>query len=483
MKLRIIPTNEYEIHTGLPRSEVYQRLDDVVAEGGFGPRTRGKYFKGEVTKEGFCISPLLESPGFHYNSFLPIVKGSYREEGDEVILSIQTSLSRVINAFFLFFLCVCVLIMGSGTYLFFTTGTSGELIFLGVLFLLFLFVMTYLGFYVEDRKTCNMLLRLFEDTGDVLTNRPVCWHYGVNGEIKVKKRKFDNTPNTLFILCVVCVISVVVAYIDNDIKFMDTGDKWSFVFICILVAFGFFFCVVLWREISLINLVLKKSFLELKLKKQTYCVAYSDIKEVVYVWHPGIQEAPFSERGLDPKNFSGIEHGLPRNWKPHYDLIGWNDELLCSIDVTELFKKADFEDKMLYKGLTVKGDKGYFQLKRDTLKGEEIDFLRRNPVEAVSAQKLQKYIVFYNQRVLEKNRWFGSFTKDKRPIMEMTDTYEAGFVYWTTRVQDAIVYCKDGEMVREDIAQYIEVDWPENNSIVYYIKNVDKDVIIIIKND
>lgn len=483
MKLRLLPTNEYEIHTGLPKSEVYQRLDNVVVEGSFSPHTRGKRFKGEVTKEGFCIMPLLESLGFHYNSFLPVVKGRYREEGDEVVLSIRTSLSRVINAFFLLFLCVCVLIILSGMYLFFTTGTCEELIFLGVLFLLFLLVMTYLGFYMEDRKTRNTLLRLFEDTGDVLTNRPVRWHYGVNGEIRVKKRKFDNEPSVIFVLCAVCFVIVVVAHMNSEIKLMSTVDKWSFVLLYILFVFGFFFCVVMWREMSLKSLVLKKSFLELKLNKQTYCVAYSDIKEVVYVWHFGVQEAPFSERGLDPKSFSGIEHGLPRNWKPHYDLIGWNDELLCSIDVTELFQKADFEDKMLYKGLTVKGDKGYFRLKRDTLKGEEIDFLRQNLVEVVLVDEIQKYIAFYNQRVLEKNRWFGSFTTDKRPIMEMTDTYEAGYVYWTTRVQDAVVYFRDGEMARDDIAHYLEVDCPEKNSIVYYIKNVEKDVIMIIKKD
>lgn len=482
MKVNLLPTNQYEVHTGLSKDETYRRLRDVTDRGRAGIRTSKKYFRGEVNETGFSLMPLPISY-MTRNSFVPVMKGNYREEEKGVVLSIHTILTPTVRFMFVAWLAICVCMFISAIYLLCTTGSSVELLLLSVLFGLFGFAMAHIGFYMSDRHARNKLLQIFEDTGDVLTNRPVRWHYGVNGEIRVKKRKFDNEPSVIFVLCAVCFVIVVVAHMNSEIKLMSTVDKWSFVLLYILFVFGFFFCVVMWREMSLKSLVLKKSFLELKLNKQTYCVAYSDIKEVVYVWHFGVQEAPFSERGLDPKSFSGIEHGLPRNWKPHYDLIGWNDELLCSIDVTELFQKADFEDKMLYKGLTVKGDKGYFRLKRDTLKGEEIDFLRQNLVEVVLVDEIQKYIAFYNQRVLEKNRWFGSFTTDKRPIMEMTDTYEAGYVYWTTRVQDAVVYFRDGEMARDDIAHYLEVDCPEKNSIVYYIKNVEKDVIMIIKKD
>lgn len=304
------------------------------------------------------------------------------------------------------------------------------------------------------------------------------WHYGVNGEIQVKKRIFEVMFYGVFAIqflfftfiyaCAVCF-----GFEDLTVEYICCS------IIIVLVCAAFFYLV---YQVIVSKLILADTHINLRVKKDVYYIPYEDIKEAILVWRRATLGATYKEKGTLPKHFE--PYIFRKNYqRQFYDIINKKDELICSVSVGFLFQREDFEDKMLYKGIPVKGEKGYYQLKHDTLKGNQIDYLKTNPVQLVLATTIQKYIDFYNKRVLEKNRWFGNFTKDKHPVMEMTDTYEAGFVYWTTKVQDAIVYFRDGEMERDDIAQYVEVHMPEKDTLVYYIKNVDKNVIMIIKKD
>lgn len=305
-------------------------------------------------------------------------------------------------------------------------------------------------------------------------SRLVRWHYGVNGEIRVKKRKADSFCSVLFCMLAVCFTFMTLETVSSQAKsipeedWVAMGVLWMFTIVAII------FLIYVLKIMITARLILKDNYMELRVEKYSYQIPYSDIKEMVFVWRQAMWETKYDEVGLTNDKIR-----VGRNWNTFYDVMGQDDQLICSIDVGDLFRKTDFEDKMLYKGIRVKGKKGYYQLKRDTLKGEQIEQLKQHPVEQVDATAISKYIDFYNQKVKSKNRGLGFFTKVKRPFMEMTDTYEAGFVYWTTRVQDAVVYFRDGDMVRDDIAQYVEVNMPDKDTLVYYIKNVDKNVIIL----
>lgn len=311
-------------------------------------------------------------------------------------------------------------------------------------------------------------------TGDALASSLVRWHYGVNGEIRVKKRKADSFCSVLFCMLAVCFTFMTLETVSSQAKSIPAEDwvaigvLWMFTIVAII------FLIYVLKIMITAKLILKDGYIELQVEKHSYQIPYSDVKEMLLVWRQAKWTTEYEEAGL-----SNDKSRVGRNWGIFYDVIGTDDQLICSIDVSDLFRRTDFEDKMLYKGIRVKGKKGYYQLKRDTLKGEQIEQLQQHSVEQVDANAISKYIAFYNQKAKGKNRGLGFFTKAKRPFMELTDTYEAGYVYWTTKVQDSIVYFRAGKMARDDIAQYVEVNMPEKDAIVYYIKNVDKDVIIL----
>lgn len=304
------------------------------------------------------------------------------------------------------------------------------------------------------------------------------WHYGVNGEIRVKKRKADSSFFMLLCGLQVPFLFTTIAIVSGQAQPVAEDDWGAIGVLWMFLVFAMLFLIYILKIMITSRLVLKDNYMELQAGKHFYQIKYSDIKKMVFVWRQASWETQYESVGQENDKIR-----VGRGWNTFYDVIGQDDQLICSIDVGELFRKTDFEDKMLYKGIRVKGKKGYYQLKRDTLKGEQIERLKENQVEEVDVSTISKYIDFYNQKVARKNYGLGFFTKSKRPIMEMSDTYEAGFVYWTTRVQDAVVYFRDGEITRDDIAQYVEVNMPEKDATVYYIKNVDKDVIMIVKKD
>lgn len=65
--------------------------------------------------------------------------------------------------------------------------------------------------------------------------------------------------------------------------------------------------------------------------------------------------------------------------------------------------------------------------------------------------------------------------------MEIEDIYEAGYIYWTEDLQEVGICFHNGEMQRVLLGNYLAVDKPVKHTVVYCIKDLTKEIMLLFR--
>lgn len=147
------------------------------------------------------------------------------------------------------------------------------------------------------------------------------------------------------------------------------------------------------------------------------------------------------------------------------------------------FSKKNLEQTLLYCGISINGKNGPLERKCQCLKGAELEQLQSQPVGKILGLNIKKYLDFYNKKAVNWNKTIGRISSKSKPIMELEDIYEAGRLYWKTDVGDEGVYFDNGEMKRVALENFVTIGKPKRNSVVFCIRNCDKEVMLLWKMD
>lgn len=485
MKLPLLPMNQYQIQTGLTVTEVNNRLREVVGRKNFIVQSGPKKYWGNFTVKGFEISRSIPVR----NSFLPVLKGTYKLKENGVRIDVTAKLPKgtlIGMTVWMAFVCIWLML---GLFL---AWENTEILLLGLGFLFFGWGISNAGFWIEEKKARHDLQRLFEDAGDILSDRPVKWHFKNAHSVKVKKAKEFWILSSILCLTVTGVILYLIFgnrtyLIDPNLHFSWTNiDVAEFISLILLVCLSVLCTILTMLGVIFVkkaHFILRDEEIDYQVGKTKYTIPYQELKEAVFVLHHGVIKADYQERGISGYKLTVDPYvrGVRSGWYPYYDLIDYDDRVICSVDAGLVFLQNDLLVKLLYKGISVKGSKGDCKLKRKILKGEVIEKLRVYPVQRVSENTIQKYIHFYNDRAAIWNKRKGKFLRKSRPLMEIGDIYEAGYIYWTEDLQEVGICFHNGEMQRALLGNYLAVDKPVKHTVVYCIKDLTKEIMLLFR--
>ncbi|OPY79634.1 MAG: hypothetical protein A4E65_01803 [Syntrophorhabdus sp. PtaU1.Bin153] len=154
--MKFLPYDLYKMQTSFTIEEIVALLQSEVE-----PRKRLRFscegcktFEGEISWEGFRILRIIN----YRNSFLPVIRGKFRQEYPGVTVEIQMRP----HVFVIIFMCVWFLgvILGMAAAVMGVISRQIELsLFLLIPFGMFLFglLMVYGGFWTEARKSKALL--------------------------------------------------------------------------------------------------------------------------------------------------------------------------------------------------------------------------------------------------------------------------------------------------------------------------------------
>ena len=97
--MKLWPSDSYEIQTPIQLEEVVRRLEEQIEPAKwFRISHTHKFFQGEVSREGFKITRIV-----HYrNSFLPVIRGTFKQGEPGVTVLIRMRLHPFVTAFMYF---------------------------------------------------------------------------------------------------------------------------------------------------------------------------------------------------------------------------------------------------------------------------------------------------------------------------------------------------------------------------------------------
>ena len=154
--MKYLPFEHIIYRTNLPEQEVIQRLSDHVQPKKWGFRNnRTKDYEGFVEGDRFEINRIIENR----NSFLPQINGVVQKKNNETEIEVTMRLQGFVLGFLIMF-CGFVVSFFIAVA---TTEKKSPIFFLMPLFmLLFIYVLTRVGFKWESRKSKAYLKERFE---------------------------------------------------------------------------------------------------------------------------------------------------------------------------------------------------------------------------------------------------------------------------------------------------------------------------------
>jgi hypothetical protein len=157
--MKIWPYDSFEIETSMTLDEVVNKLEAKTEPKSWFPSFFGDHrpFQGEVSREGFKIIGSIR----YHNSFLPVVRGSFKQGLSGITVTIKMRLHLLV----IVFLCVfCAIMLNSME--FFRLFKAGVPIhpmdLIPVSFLVFPWAIAYLGFWFEANKQKQVLMDILK---------------------------------------------------------------------------------------------------------------------------------------------------------------------------------------------------------------------------------------------------------------------------------------------------------------------------------
>lgn len=471
---------EFQIHTGQTLNEVCDNLHRLID---------GQKYIGTISKSGFTF---CSKPDFFVRRANFNVKGKFETTENEVIIhgTMRENLVAIlIKIIWLLGMLCCTILVGV-----FTEGEVAPFIMclciLGFGYLLF-----YSAFLMEKSKIKD-LQKLFEKTGNYLVDRKIKWHFKSDHNIYVKKRY----RKIVILLCMAIGLTVTIPSLILELYKDYKGDGltlllhqesgFSFSNLDVEVVLGY-----LTVSIVVLLCFLLSVFLIIYVVRD--CKAYIRFDADKIEYFDGIKKFNIYYRELDRVQYayrwyrlSPVKQGVVNCEKefhsalnkiyPFYEFINCSESVMCFLHLRMMpFSKKDLEQKLLYYGISINGKNGPVEKKCQRLKGVELEQLQSKAVRKILGFNLKKYLDFYNKKAVNWNKIIGKISSESKPIMELEDMYEAGLLYWKTDVCDEGVYFDNSEMKRVALENFVTIGKPKRNSVVFCIRNCDKEVMLL----
>lgn len=163
--MKLLPYDSLDIETSMTLGEAVEKLNSVVKPWTWSSllkRSDAVPFLGNVTSERFKIVRNI-----HYrNSFLPIIRGRFRQGHAGIVISVTMSLHPFVMAFMAVWFGGVVL----GTIMLIGALLSGKTRFEISMLILFAlpvggWAMVYFGFWIEAKKARSILTETFGRNG------------------------------------------------------------------------------------------------------------------------------------------------------------------------------------------------------------------------------------------------------------------------------------------------------------------------------
>lgn len=158
--MKYLPFERIIYRTNLSQQEIIKRLSDFVEPKKFSFRRNHsvKDYEGSVDTDSFDISRVIN----YRNSFLPQIFGIIQKNNDRIEIRVTMSLDGFV---FLFTIAWClmassffVIVLMKGIR---DKGITIEF-FIPLVMLLFMYVLTMVGFKIESKKSKEYLRKIFE---------------------------------------------------------------------------------------------------------------------------------------------------------------------------------------------------------------------------------------------------------------------------------------------------------------------------------
>jgi hypothetical protein len=150
--MKLLPFDSFKIETSMSQENAVRILCSRMGYEG------KDYFRGKIQQDGFKIYRIIN----YRNSFLPIIRGRFRQEVEGVIISIQMRLHLFTVGFtavwfsgVLFSLILCIGSLYSGKI------NKPIFLFLLIIMLLFGWALVNGCFWYEAKKAKKILLEMF----------------------------------------------------------------------------------------------------------------------------------------------------------------------------------------------------------------------------------------------------------------------------------------------------------------------------------
>jgi len=159
--MKLLPYDVFEFETPLPLEETITALKaEVEPKRWFrGFSREHMFFEGEVTREGFKIMRIIN----YRNSFLPVIRGTFKQSTNGIDVMIRMSLHPIVLAFMCIWfggVLVSLLAVGAGLANNTISFSTPLLIPLGML--IFGWVMVVGGFWFEAKKAKPKLILILK---------------------------------------------------------------------------------------------------------------------------------------------------------------------------------------------------------------------------------------------------------------------------------------------------------------------------------
>jgi hypothetical protein len=160
MKIKPWPSETFVIHTSLSVASAARRLAEQTEPKKWFRFSNKKPFQGEVAETGFRIERII---GYR-NSFLPVVQGTFKFQGDGTVIEIRMRLNLFVAVFMCIWFGFVVLGIGAITTELISGRTKMDrtmAIPFGML--IFGWALVSGGFWFEARKQKKILIAMFEE--------------------------------------------------------------------------------------------------------------------------------------------------------------------------------------------------------------------------------------------------------------------------------------------------------------------------------
>lgn len=158
--MKLIPYDSFEIVSGLSASDIVAVLNDNIEPTKWVRFSRDhKVFQGSLTRDGFVVTRII-----HYrNSFLPIIRGTFKSDPSGVAIAIKMRLHHFVTAFMcVWFGGVGIGIIAMATAFIADARARHPAMLVPLAMLVFGWALVTGGFWVEAKKSKPILLDIFK---------------------------------------------------------------------------------------------------------------------------------------------------------------------------------------------------------------------------------------------------------------------------------------------------------------------------------